>query len=233
MTHQKPEIQPNTVRAMFGRVASRYSLLNRLMTLGQDHRWRREAISRLDLNGRSRLLDLGSGTGELAREALRQNPATRVVAVDLTPEMIDLGRVHDLSHPIDWVLADADELPFAGGIFDRVVSGFLLRNVPDVDSALLEHVRVLRSGGHMVCLETTQPPQGLLRPVLLLYYRFWIPLLGKLLAGEAKAYRYLTSSSEYFLTAESLADRMGTVGFKAVGFIRRSWGTVAIHWGRV
>jgi demethylmenaquinone methyltransferase/2-methoxy-6-polyprenyl-1,4-benzoquinol methylase len=219
------------VRGMFARIANRYNLLNRIMTFGQDRRWRREAIARLSLTPEARLLDIGAGTGDLSFEAQRQQPHLQAVAVDFTTEMINIGRNHPLGKRTVWVIADALHLPFHEGTFDGVASGFLMRNVGDVDAALAEQCRVLRPGGRIVCLETTPPRPGLLRPVIGLYLDRCIPALGGILTGDVEAYRYLPASTHGFLKAEIMTDRMHAAGFQAVHVVQRMFGTVAIHSG--
>jgi demethylmenaquinone methyltransferase/2-methoxy-6-polyprenyl-1,4-benzoquinol methylase len=219
------------VRTMFARIAPRYDLMNRLMTGWQDVAWRREVIRRAMLAPGARLLDLGAGTGDLAREALRQQPGCTVVAADFTLEMMLNGRRRS-APALSWSAADALRLPFADGQFDAVVSGFLLRNVSDVAQALGEQLRVLRPGGWMAALDTTRPVRTWLSPLIKLHMRYIIPLLGQLVTGDREAYEYLPSSSEAFLEAEALAGMMEAAGFVEVGFRRRNAGTVAIHWGR-
>lgn len=216
---------------MFARISRRYDLLNRLMTFGQDTRWRREAVRRLRARGDARLLDLGAGSGDLAVEALRQVPNARLVAADFTPEMLAVGRRRKEGDRMAWVVADAMQLPFAGRSFAGLTAGFLLRNVADVDQALGEAHRVLEPGGCMVCLDTTPLPHNLLRPLLSFHLRWVIPALGGLIAGDARAYRYLADSTEGFLDAETLAERMRASGLVQVRLKRRMLGAIAIHWG--
>jgi demethylmenaquinone methyltransferase/2-methoxy-6-polyprenyl-1,4-benzoquinol methylase len=218
------------VRHMFARIAWRYDLMNRLMTAAQDVRWRRETVRRAALPADGRLLDLGAGTGDLAQEALRQYPLARVVAADFTLEMMQVGRQRPSPQP-HWLAADALRLPFADETFDAVVSGFLLRNVTNLDQALREQWRVLKVGGKMVSLDTTRPPRNLLTPFIQFHFRYLIPALGRWISGDAQAYAYLPASTQSFLSAERLAERMLLAGFQQVGFHRRMFGTVAIHWG--
>jgi demethylmenaquinone methyltransferase/2-methoxy-6-polyprenyl-1,4-benzoquinol methylase len=219
------------VRAMFSRVAPRYDLMNRLMTAGQDIVWRREVIGKAELAPGARLLDLGAGTGDLAREALRQQPDCTAIAADFTLGMMRTG-MRNTSSRLQWSAADALQLPFADEYFDAVVSGFLLRNVSDIPQALREQRRVLRAGGRIVVLDTTKPVRSVLTPLIRLHMRHVIPMLGRLVTGEREAYEYLPSSSEAFLGAEELADYMKEAGYQQIGFRRRNAGTIAIHWGR-
>jgi demethylmenaquinone methyltransferase/2-methoxy-6-polyprenyl-1,4-benzoquinol methylase len=202
--------------------------MNRLMTGGQDVRWRREVIQRAHLRPNASLLDLGSGTGDLAREALYQEPRAKVTAADFTIEMMRAGKKNG---NLRWSAADALNLPFKDKTFDAVVSGFLMRNVTDVQRALKEQFRALKPGGHLVILDTTRPKKNFLSPFIWLHMHVVIPTIGGLLSGMRDAYNYLPDSTEGFLTAEQLASRMIAVGFKKVEFKRLMFGTIAIHWG--
>lgn len=216
------------VQNMFTRIAKRYDLMNRLMTGGQDIRWRKQVIKLARLKNVSFLLDLGTGTGDLAREALVQHPRANVIAADFTLEMMRVGQKNG---PLNFSSADALGLPFKDSTFDAVVSGFLMRNVIDLQKALQEQYRVLRKGGRMVILDTTRPKKNLFSPFIWLHMHLVIPLLGRLLTGSSDAYRYLPETTEGFVTAENMASRMAVVGFKKINFERFMFGTIAIHWG--
>ena len=206
------------VRGMFSAVAPRYDLMNRLMTGGMDISWRKEVIRRAALTPASHLLDLGAGTGDLAREALRQQPACRVTAGDFTLEMMLVGK-KNYAAPSVWTGADALNLPF-------------MRNVVDLERALSEQRRVLRPGGRFVCLDTTRPGKTILTPFIQFHMRRVIPFLGSLLSRDPSAYVYLPETSEHFLSAEELLARIDAAGFAQTGFRRVNFGTVAIHWGQ-
>ena len=219
------------VRAMFASIAPRYDLMNRLMTLGQDRAWRREVVRRAAFAAGQRVLDIGTGTGDIALEAVRQAPGILAVGADFSPEMMRVGRSRAGGAQVRWVVADALYLPFARGSFEAVTSGYLLRNVPDVAQALAEQHRVLRTEGRVVCLDTTPPPRNLLRPFMDLHMHVMIPLVGRIVTGSSAAYTYLPDSTEAFHPAEKLADRLRGAGLREVGFARRMLGTMAIHWG--
>lgn len=216
---------------MFSRIARRYDLMNRLMTAGQDIRWRREVIRRSQLPADGRLLDVGAGTGDLAREALQQRPESWPIAADFTLEMMLVGKANQTATELEWSAADALCLPFPNDSFEAVVSGFLLRNVIDIKQCLQEQHRVLKSGGFAVALDTTRPARNFLRPLIDFYLHVVIPNLGRIITGEVDAYTYLPETTENFLQAEKLATNMEGVGFQQVDFRRLMFGTVAIHWG--
>jgi len=216
------------VEDVFTRIAPHYDLMNRLMTAGQDVRWRRETIRRAKLEPGSRLLDLGTGTGDLAREALRQQPGAKVTAADLTRQMMLVGKMTHGDLP--FVQANVLQAPFAEGTFDAVVSGYLMRNVGDLSQAIAEQYRLLKPGGRLVILETTVPTRNVLKPFIWLHLHVGIPLLGRIISGNGDAYRYLPDSTEHFLLAEDLAARLAEGGFVRVGFRRLMGGTMAIHW---
>lgn len=237
MTNLTGPARARYVQTMFTRIAPRYDLMNRLMTGGQDVGWRRDAIRRAMLPAKGRLLDLGAGTGDLAREAIRQHPDVEAVAADFTLEMMRVGRHRLLdqagSEPVHaWTAADALHLPFVDEYFDAVVSGYLLRNVIDLKTSLAEQWRVLKPGGWLVALDTTRPRRSLLTPFINFHLHTVIPWLGSLLTGQKEAYTYLPETTENFLFAEQLAERLIAAGFSQVGFRRYMFGTMAIHWGR-
>ena len=220
------------VQGMFARIARRYDLMNRLMTVGQDRRWRREVIRRAALPAGGRLLDIGAGTGDLAREALRQYPDCHPVAADFTLEMMRVGKDRVTLSGLGWSATDALSLPFPSGGFDAVVSGFLLRNVSDIQGALREQHRVLAPGGSIVVLDTTRPSKNLLSPLINFHLHTVIPALGQVVTGSKEAYTYLPETTDAFLEAKKLAALMVQAGFREVGFHHLMFATIAIHWGR-
>ncbi|MDP1546831.1 MAG: ubiquinone/menaquinone biosynthesis methyltransferase [Anaerolineales bacterium] len=215
------------VQDMFTKIAKRYDLMNRLMTGGQDIRWRKMVINLARLHNSASLLDLGTGTGDLAREALGQFPQAKVIAADFTLEMMRVGQK---TSPLDFSTADALRLPFNDSAFDAVISGFLMRNVIDLKQALAEQYRVLKNGGRIVILDTTRPKRNILSPFIWIHMHVIIPALGKLLTGVGEAYRYLPETTEGFVTAEVMSAYMLDAGFKNVNFRRLMFGTIAIHW---
>ena len=219
------------VRGMFAGISSDYDHMNRLMTFGMDKSWRRFMISKARVPGGGRLLDVGTGTGDIAFEALRLDPDVRVTGVDFTAEMMEIARRRGGAEKVGWALADALHLPFPDATFHAAVSGFLMRNVADVKSALAEQMRVVKPGGRVVCLDTSPVPAGILRPFILFYLKTVIPILGRVLTGRGGAYRYLAESTINFIEPESLAAIMRETGLEDVAFRHLLFGNISVHWG--
>ncbi|MCX6053584.1 MAG: ubiquinone/menaquinone biosynthesis methyltransferase [Chloroflexi bacterium] len=228
MVQNPKEKGTRTIEIFFSRIATRYDLMNRLMTGGQDQRWRKKVIQKGQITPRSEILDLGTGTGDLTRTALQQHPEARVTAADLTLEML-LARKD--WHSARRCCANAEDLPFPADRFDVVLSGFLARNVCNLEKALQEQHRVLRSGGRIVILDTTRPRKNPFSPLIQFYMTRIIPSLGALVTGQKDAYSYLIDSTQNFLCAEDLAVKMKGVGFQNVSFETLMFGTIAIHVG--
>ena len=217
---------------MFARIAGRYDLMNRLMTFGQDVRWRRLVIQEAQLPDGGKLLDIATGTGEIAQEGLRQQPDILAVGGDFVLEMMQVGRQNSDRRGIHWVAADTLTLPFPDEVFDAVTSGFLMRNVVDVPGAFREQARVTRPGGRIVVLESSPPKKNILRPFIRFHLNNIIPALGTIVTGEAEAYRYLPDSTQQFQEPESLAAIMRQAGLENVRYNLYMFGTIAIHVGQ-
>ncbi len=216
------------VKAMFGRIAGRYDRMNRIMTLDRDRIWRRRVVDLARLEAGMRVLDLGAGTGGIAREARRRHPRISVVAADFSIPMMQAGRQSRPESPLDWCAADALALPFGDGCFDAVVSGYLVRNVHDPALALAEQFRVLKPGGRLVCLDTT-PPKGVLAPLIGFYFKRVIPPMGAWIGGDRGAYTYLPESTRAFLDPAALACLLRRAGFDQVAWRTFMFGTMALH----
>lgn len=218
------------VREMFDRIVPRYDLLNRLMSLGMDVRWRRLAAAAAQPEA-AFVLDVGAGTGDLTLELLRQG-AQRVVALDVTPAMLAAGRAKAHAKNATgarWLAGDALRLPFADGAFDAVTNAFVLRNLADLQRGLDEMARVLRPGGRLVCLDMTRPKPGLFARLYRLYFYHLVPPVAGLLSGDRAAYRYLPQSLDAHPDAETLASMIERAGLRDVSVRLLAGGTVALH----
>lgn len=231
MAQLQGEERAEYVQNMFARIAGRYDMMNRLMTFGQDVRWRRYVIQQAQLPDGGRLLDIATGTGDIAYEGLRQHRNLQAVGGDFTIEMMQAGKRRPERQALQWVAADTLALPFPDNMFDAVTSGFLMRNVIDVPGALAEQTRVTKPGGRIVILESSPPKKNLLRPFIRLHLNYVIPTLGRLITGDDDAYRYLPDSTQQFQGPESLAAAMRQAGLTEVSYRLFMFGTIAVHVG--
>jgi ubiquinone/menaquinone biosynthesis methyltransferase len=233
MTPPSGAAKAQFVRRMFDAIASRYDLMNRLMTAGRDGAWRALAIDSVHPEAVRVGLDVGAGTGDLALALARQARGSRVIAMDFSSEMLRLGARKasrsGLAGVVQPVLGDATGLPIRDQSMDAVVTGFTLRNVADLRSALAEARRVLRPGGRICVLELTHPQLPVFRSLFRLYFHRLVPLLGSLIAGARYAYEYLPASVDTFPVAGQLRDQMSEAGFSNVSYRLAALGTVALH----
>lgn len=219
------------VGAMFGRIAHRYDLMNRLMSLGQDGAWRRFAVNRARPRPGGLALDVATGTGRIAQEIARRG--SKAVGIDFSLPMMEKGRDDGVGvdEPVYFAGADALRLPFGDNTFDCVTTGWAMRNVTDVEGAFREMHRVVKPGGRVVCLEVGKPKFAVIRFFNNLYTGRIVPLVGKLIAGDSDAYTYLPSSMGKFPPPPELARIMERAGLQDVRWKQKTFGAVAIHWG--
>ncbi len=221
----------NYVQDMFGRIAGTYDLMNLLMTGGQDRAWRKFVIRQARLSPGDTVLDIASGTGDIAFEAVRNVPEVAAVGADFSLPMMHVGQRRPMGKRIRWAGADAMNMPFDDGTFDAVTAGYLLRNVPDIPRTLDEIHRVLKPGGRFVVLDSAPPPPSPVRPFIEVHLRYVIPTVGKLISGQGDAYEYLPESTQAFKTPDELALLMAQAGFEKIAFKTFVFGTMAVHWG--
>ncbi len=212
-----------SVRAMFDRIADRYDLLNRVLTGGNDLRWRREVVRRLGVGPEDRVLDLATGTGDFA--AIARAAGAEVIALDFARRMLEIGRDRRRLD-VHWVQGDALRLPFADGVFSVVVSGFALRNFVEIPPVLREAARVLAPGGRLGLLEVDEPGSPIVRRLHQVYFRHLVPLVGGLLSGDRVAYRYLPASTAYLPPARTLARWLQEAGFREARRRRYMFGAI-------
>jgi demethylmenaquinone methyltransferase/2-methoxy-6-polyprenyl-1,4-benzoquinol methylase len=201
---------PDSVRAMFGRIARRYDLANHLLSGGADFWWRRRAANIVAGWEPGEVLDLATGSGDLALAIQRKLPGTRIVGADFSPEMLEIARAKGVANT---VVADGLELPFESPAFDVVTVAFGLRNMADWDRALTEMERVLRSGGHLLVLDFSLPISAL-RPAYRFYLHRCLPLLASIVTGHKAAYDYLGGSIEKFPSGSEMLELIARNGFR-------------------
>jgi demethylmenaquinone methyltransferase/2-methoxy-6-polyprenyl-1,4-benzoquinol methylase len=223
---------------MFDRIAGIYDRLNSLMTAGLHHRWRERAVALTGATVGSSVLDVATGTGDLAFALARAvGPGGSVVGVDFSEAMLEIARRKGEtpagdSGPVRFEQANALLLPHVTGEFDAATVGFGVRNFSDLDQGLRELARVVRPGGRVVILEMTTPR----RPPLSTFFRLWfdrvVPVIGRL-AGDSAAYTYLPNSVRRFPGPEELAARMSAAGLTQIRYVLTAGGIIALHVGTV
>jgi demethylmenaquinone methyltransferase/2-methoxy-6-polyprenyl-1,4-benzoquinol methylase len=218
---------------MFARIARRYDLLNTVMTAGRHHAWRSMATDVAISNVSGAALDVATGTGDFAFALARRPAVSHVVGLDYTPEMLTVAdakaRLNGLASRLSLVAGDARALPFPDDHFECATVGFGVRNFTDVPRALREMARVVRPGGQVVVLEIVQLEDGgPLARLFPIYFRYIVPLMGAVLAGDRESYAYLPDSVEVFLTAGRLVSLMEEAGLTGVTHRKLALGIVAV-----
>jgi demethylmenaquinone methyltransferase/2-methoxy-6-polyprenyl-1,4-benzoquinol methylase len=224
-------LEAGQVRAMFDRIAGPYDAMNTLMTAGLHHRWRERAVELAGVGPGSRVIDVATGTGDLAIALARAvEPGGEVLACDFSEQMLARARTKAPQLRFEW--ADALALPYASDRFDAATVGFGARNFSDLPRGIEEMARVVRPGGRVVILEITRPT----REPLASFYRAWfdriVPALGRV-AGDGAAYSYLPSSVKRFPAPRELAAVMDACGLRAINYVLTAGGIIAIHVGEV
>jgi demethylmenaquinone methyltransferase/2-methoxy-6-polyprenyl-1,4-benzoquinol methylase len=227
-----------TLKKMFARVPSRYDVVNRVVTLGQDQRWRALAVRRCLEHQPRRVLDICTGTGDLALAlAAAAPPEVRVTAADFSPPMLELAghkaTADGLARRPELVLADAAELPFVDGAFDAVGIGFGFRNLtyrnPHRERHLAEIARIVAPGGRFVIVESSQPEAALVRGGFHLFLRAWVGPLGGFISGERGPYSYLATSARRFYTVGEVEELLLAAGFARFESTPLLLGAAAVH----
>lgn len=215
------EAKRRAVDEMFDRIAPGYDRMNRLISCGQDVRWRRRVVAALELPAGARVLDVGCGTGDLCRELARAGH--RPIGLDRSAGMLAAA---DRGYPL--VRADAEALAVADGSLDGIVSAFALRNVVDLDAVLAACARALRPGGRLSVLDAAVPQHAALRFGNAIWFRGAVPLLGRLVARDVDAYSYLPRSMAYLPAPDVLAGQLDRAGFEALGRHTMTGGSVQL-----
>lgn len=222
--------------AMFDGIAGRYDRLNRILSLGIDRRWRRKTVAALELSPGARVLDVATGTADLALEMLRQAPGSEVVGIDPSREMLAVGREKVSAAKLDGSIrlqtGDAQDLPFEDSTFDGTAVAFGIRNVPDRLKGLQEMGRVTRPGGRVAVLELSEPRGGVLGPLTRFHVHTVVPWVGALLSGS-REYRYLQKSIAAFPPAAEFAKLMEEAGLAVEQVTPLTFGVCHLYVGRV
>lgn len=228
---------PERIAGMFDAIAGRYDLLNHVLSAGIDRRWRTRAIRSLQLTGRERVLDLCTGTGDLAIAATRAQPsAALVIGVDFSGAMLRVGygklRRARLDHRVTLVQGDATRIPLADGSVDAVTIGFGIRNVERMDDACAELHRVLKPGGRLAILEFAEPTMPVFGGFYRWYVRRVLPQIGRAVSRSEFAYEYLPASIAAFATPEEFVKILRQARFTAISPVRLMLGSVILYTAR-
>lgn len=221
---------------MFDNIARRYDLLNRLLSLGTDQAWRKKAIGMLPSGPGDVLLDVATGTADLAIEMVRQGKAGKVIGVDISTEMLEIGRskiaAKRLAERIELQYGDSENLPFGSNTFDGIAVAFGVRNFENLAKGLSEMGRVLKNGATLVVLEFSKPRAFPFRQVYDLYFRYLLPFIGKVTSRDPKAYRYLYESVQSFPDRERFLGELERAGFAKGSYRALSLGICCIYWAK-
>ena len=219
---------------MFDRIAGVYDRFNSLMTAGLHHTWRSRAVQLAAVGPGARVLDVATGTGDLALELHRTvGPTGAVVGLDFSANMLSLAREKDPRAELEWLQGNALEMEFSDDAFDAATVGFGARNFADLDRGLAEMARVVKPGGRVVVLEITTPQKPPLSTFFALWFDRVVPLVGRLVGDPNGAYSYLPSSVRRFPGPEALAARLAAAGLTDVRYILTAGGIIALHVGTV
>jgi demethylmenaquinone methyltransferase/2-methoxy-6-polyprenyl-1,4-benzoquinol methylase len=224
-----PAKESARISGMFDAIAERYDFLNHLLSAGLDKRWRKQAIDSLQLTGRETVLDLCTGTADLALAATNgEARARRVVGIDFSAAMLQIGhtKIEGAIAPIDLIRGDATRIPLRDATVDATTIGFGIRNVEQPAVACREIARVMRPGGRLVILEFSLPRSSALRNFYLWYFRNILPLIGRLISKHPSAYTYLPASVEAFPSPEEFSQQLRKAGFGTVNAVPLTFGIV-------
>lgn len=223
------------IQQMFGTIAPRYDFLNRLLSFGIDRRWRTKAVQLLKYQEGSRILDVATGTGDVALEIARTTPSSvQIVGADFCPEMVELGQAKVAESPyanrITLRVAPCEDLPFPDNTFDSITIAFGIRNVVDRRLGLAEMWRVLKPGGRIIILEFSTPRSQIFRQIYYFYFRRVLPVVGGLFS-RYNAYKYLPDSVLEFPSVDEFAAMMSETGLRNIQIRQMTFGIATIHCG--
>jgi demethylmenaquinone methyltransferase/2-methoxy-6-polyprenyl-1,4-benzoquinol methylase len=232
-----PDKSSARIAGMFDAIAGRYDLLNHLLSAGLDRRWRRRAVRALGLSGRERVVDLCTGTADLAIAAANAVPgAAIIIGIDFAGEMLRRGQAKlghlGLANRIRLLRADSTAVPLAGRSADAVTMAFGIRNVHEPGAAVAEAFRILQPGGRLAILEFGFPRVPGIRALYAAYFRYLLPLVGRLVSRHRQAYSYLPASVEAFQSPEAFTNLLRQGGFSDVSAVPMTFGIVYLFIGR-
>jgi ubiquinone/menaquinone biosynthesis methyltransferase len=226
-TKEKTEL----VQKVFSDVASNYDLMNDVMSFGAHRLWKTIFIDYVNPLKGEKIIDVGSGSGDLVLEIQKKNSNTIIDIVDLNQEMLNEGKKRIKKGNVKFYLQNAENLDFESNTYDKYLIAFCLRNITKIDQALKEAFRVLKPGGKYYCMEFSKPTSIPLSKIYSYYKSNFIPLLGKVFSSNQEAYNYLNESIDMFPNQEILKKTIENAGFRSVKYINLFDGIVSIHTG--
>ena len=220
------------VTKMFDGISSNYDFLNRIISLGIDIKWRNRVVEILMAKKPNSILDIATGTGDLAVEAAKLNPS-KIVGVDISEGMLEVGRKKmknkDLDKLIELQYGDSENLPFEDNTFDAVTAGFGVRNFENLSKGLSEMFRVMSLGGKLAILEPAEPTSFPFKQLYSFYFKGLLPLLGKIISKDNSAYTYLPESVAAFPSGDAFLIELTKAGFKKPQHIKLTFGIAALY----
>ena len=222
------------VQKLFSEVSKKYDLMNDIMSFGTHRLWKKRLIEIMNINSNDKIIDVGSGTGDLTKIILKENKDVSIYSVDLNLEMLNEAKKQfndQQKKKIKFINANAEDLPFENNFFDKYVISFCLRNITYIEKALYESFRILKPGGIFYCLEFSAPTSTVINKIYSKYKNKIIPIIGEKVANNKHAYKYLEESISQFPNQETLLNKINNVGFEKTSYINLFDGIVSIHIG--
>lgn len=234
--YEDTESKKSQVSRMFNRIAPYYDFLNRFLSVGIDQYWRRVAIGQLKEDDPKTVLDVATGTADLAIETVRRLSPQKVIGVDISTQMLDIGRQKikrkGLENMIELLEGDSENLPFADNTFDAITVAFGVRNFEHVGKGLEDMLRVLKPGGKVVVLEFSKPKIFPFKQLFQLYFKYLLPLIGRLTSKDSRAYSYLYESVQAFPEGEDFLKIMNKTGYKSNQCKSLTLGVCSVYTGQ-
>ncbi|MDG2372386.1 MAG: bifunctional demethylmenaquinone methyltransferase/2-methoxy-6-polyprenyl-1,4-benzoquinol methylase UbiE [Flavobacteriaceae bacterium] len=222
----------NQIKKMFDSISRKYDLLNRIITFGNDIKWRKKMFSIAKENNPKKILDIATGTADVALE-LSKIEDSEITGIDISNKMLSLGRkkieTRQLSHQISLECEDAENLPYPKNSFDLVTISFGVRNFQDLENGLKESNRVLKKNGVLIILETSIPKNYLINFIYMLFIRLYIPFISSIFSNNVSAYSYLQKSAEKFPSGEKFVSVLKRCGFKKINTYPQMLGATSIY----
>jgi len=230
----KAERKTPLVQKLFSEISKDYDLMNDIMSFGTHRLWKKRLIEIMNINFNDKIIDVGSGTGDLVKYILKEDKDVLIYSVDLNRKMLSKAKKQfntQQKKKIKFINANAENLPFENNFFDKYVISFCLRNITFIEKALQESFRVLKPGGIFYCLEFSTPTSSVINKIYSKYKNNIVPFIGEKVANNKSAYRYLEESISQFPNQNILLNYINNIGFKKTNYVNLFDGIVSIHKG--